>query len=84
MQLFKEESVGLSLENFERMKWEEGVGYVDGDGREVRLEFGGGAEGWKKFGCYVLVEKFVSKRMDRNLVMTYDFKHTNQLKYLWE
>nr|XP_017216964.1 PREDICTED: uncharacterized protein LOC108194514 [Daucus carota subsp. sativus] len=84
----KEVSVGLSLEIVERMKWEEErVGWVGGDEGKVRVnrveEFGGGAEGWKKFGCYVLVESFVLKRMDGSLVMTCDFKHCHQIKCLW-
>ncbi|WOH07763.1 hypothetical protein DCAR_0727197 [Daucus carota subsp. sativus] len=74
----REVSIGLSSEIIERMKWEEEtVGWVV-------EEFRGGAEGWRKFGCYVLVERFVLKRMNGSLVMTYDFKHTQQLKCLWE
>ncbi|WOH07771.1 hypothetical protein DCAR_0727205 [Daucus carota subsp. sativus] len=85
----EEVSVGLSLEIVERMKWEEErVGWAGGDEREVRVnrveEFRGDAEGWKKFGCYVLVESFVLKRMDGSVVMTYDFKHTHQIKCMWE
>lgn len=84
----EEVSVGLSLEVVERMKWEEErVGWVGGDERVMRVhkveEFSGGAEGWMKFGCYVLVERFVLKRMDGSLVMTFDFKHTHQTKCLW-
>lgn len=85
----EEVSVGLSSEIVERMKWEEErVGWVGRGEREMRVnreeEFGGGAEGWRKFGCYVLVERFVLKRMDGSLVMTYDFNHTHQLKCMWE
>lgn len=81
-------SVGLSLEIVERMKWEEErVGYVGGK-RLVTFnrveEFGGGAEGWRKFGCYILVERFALKRMDGSLVMTYDFKHTHKVRCIWE
>ncbi|KAL1807820.1 hypothetical protein ACET3Z_024810 [Daucus carota] len=84
----EEVSIGLSSQIFERMKWEEQrAGWVDGGESEVRVkrveEFGGSVEGWRKFGCYVLVESFVLKRMDGSLVMTYDFKHTQQLKCLW-
>ncbi|KAK1389892.1 hypothetical protein POM88_018070 [Heracleum sosnowskyi] len=84
----KEVSVGLSLEIVERMKWEEErVGYVGGKPSVTfnRVEeFRGGAEGWRKFGCYILVERFVLKRMDGSLVMTYDFKHTHQVRCIWE
>lgn len=84
-----EVSVGLSIAIVERMKWEEErAGWVGVEERQVRVnkveEFGGGAEGWRKFGCYVLVERFALRRMDGSLVMTYDFKHTHQLKCIWE
>lgn len=85
----EEVSVGLSVEIVKRMKWEEErAGWVGGDRREVRVhrveEFVGGATGWRKSGSYVLVERFVLKRMDQSVVMTYDFKHTDQLKCMWE
>ncbi|KAK1389895.1 3-ketoacyl-CoA synthase [Heracleum sosnowskyi] len=85
----REVSIGLSSEIVERMKWEEErVGWISGGEREVRVdkveEFKGGVKGWRRFGCYVLVERFVLKRMDGSLVMTYDFKHTQQLKCMWE
>ncbi|KAK1389893.1 3-ketoacyl-CoA synthase [Heracleum sosnowskyi] len=85
----EEVSVGLSVEIVKRMKWEEErAGWVGGDRREVRVhrveEFVGGANGWRKSGSYVLVERFVLKRMDQSVVMTYDFKHTHQLKCMWE
>lgn len=80
--------VGLSLAIVERMKWEATRGGWDGGNeREVRVErveeFTGGS-GWKKFGCYVLVERFVLKRMDGSLVLSYDFKHTHEVKSKWE
>lgn len=84
-----ERSVGLSMKIVERMKWEqERVGWVGGDEREVRVErveeFGG-IGGWNRFGCYVLVERFVLKRMDGSLeLLTYDFKHTHQIRSKWE
>ncbi|KAJ6434765.1 hypothetical protein OIU84_000074 [Salix udensis] len=59
-------SVGLSLEIVEGMKWEgERGGWLGGDETEVtaeRVEEFGGIGGWKKFGCYVLVERFVFRR----------------------
>ncbi|CAK9149294.1 unnamed protein product [Ilex paraguariensis] len=81
-------SVGLRLEIVERMKWEEERGgWIGGEDREERVkrveEFGGSGQ-WRKFGCYVLVERFVLKRMDGSLVMTYDFKNTHQIKIKWE
>nr|GEX79466.1 hypothetical protein [Tanacetum cinerariifolium]GFA55462.1 hypothetical protein [Tanacetum cinerariifolium] len=87
----KKESLGLSLEIIERMKWEEekvgwvGVGVGEKKFQKVRREKkyeGTGA--WKKFGCYVLVERFVLKRMDGSLVLTYEFSHTHQVKSIFE
>ncbi|XP_057447984.1 uncharacterized protein LOC130739643 [Lotus japonicus] len=83
-----ETRVGLSLEVVEGMKWEqERVGWIAGNMRQVRVErveeFGGTNE-WRKFGCYVLVESFVLKRMDTRLVLTCDYSHTNQIRCKWE
>ncbi|CAB4295499.1 unnamed protein product [Prunus armeniaca] len=74
------------------MKWEQGrVGWVGGNERRVRVErveeFGGTGGRWKRFGCYVLVERFVLKRMSMNgslALLTYDFKHTHQIRSKWE
>ncbi|XP_048427409.1 uncharacterized protein LOC108867241 [Pyrus x bretschneideri] len=90
----RETSVGLSMKVFERMKWEqERVGWVGGDEGQVRVqrveEFGGrGGGGWKRFSCYVLVERFVLKRMSTTGsaagLLAYDFKHTHQISRKWE
>ncbi|KAJ1412032.1 hypothetical protein SESBI_20671 [Sesbania bispinosa] len=82
-----EASVGLSLEIVEGMKWEqERVGWIAGNERQVRVErveeFGG-TNKWKKFSCYVLVESFVLRRMDRRLLLTYDYRHTHQIRCKW-
>jgi hypothetical protein len=83
-----EASVGLSLEIVERMKWEqERAGWLGGNESYAtvkRVEEFGGIGGWKKLGCYVLVERFVLRRMDGSLVLTYDFKHTHQIRSKWE
>ncbi|TKY69449.1 hypothetical protein E2542_SST05723 [Spatholobus suberectus] len=81
-------SVGLSIAVVERMKWEqERVGWNGGKGKQVRVkkveEFEG-TNGWNKFGCYVLVETFVLKRLDGSIVLTYTFKHHDQLRSKWE
>ncbi|KAL3566013.1 hypothetical protein D5086_031428 [Populus alba] len=56
-----EASVGLSLEIVGGMKWEqERAGWLGGGGSDLtvkRVEEFGGVGGWKKFGCYVLVER---------------------------
>ncbi|XP_059448162.1 uncharacterized protein LOC132179449 [Corylus avellana] len=84
----EEMSAGLSLLVVERMKWEqERVGWVGGGEKQVTLkrveEFGGNG-GWRNFGFYVLVERFVVKRMDGSLVLTYDFNHIQQSRGKWE
>ncbi|KAL5078823.1 hypothetical protein RYX36_007244 [Vicia faba] len=82
-------SVGLSMAIVDRMKWEqERVGWLGGKEKEFRVnkveEFEGTNNGWKKFGCYVLVETFVLKRLDGSIVLTYAFKHYHQLRSKWE
>ncbi|KAF8039148.1 hypothetical protein BT93_B1637 [Corymbia citriodora subsp. variegata] len=79
-------AIGLCMAIVERMRWEEErVGWVkEGDkrGRVKRVEEfikSGLSEGWKRFGCYVLVESFVLKRMNGTLVLAYDFMHTHQV-----
>ena len=81
-------SVGLSLKIVDRMRWEqERVGWIAGNQRQVRVErveeFGG-TNRWRKFSCYALVESFVLKRMDRKLVLTCDYRHTHQIRCIWE
>ncbi|XVE85655.1 hypothetical protein DITRI_Ditri17bG0107900 [Diplodiscus trichospermus] len=83
-----EASVGLSMAIVERMKWErERFGWTGGDEKQERIktveEFGRNAVR-TKYGCYVLVERFVLRRMDGSLVLTYDFKHTHQIRSKWE
>lgn len=86
--LGEETKVGVSLAIVERMKWEqERVGWVGGDEGKVRVErveeYGGMGE-WNKFGCFVLVERFVLKRMNGSLVVSHEFKHSHQIKCKWE
>ncbi|KAI6686270.1 hypothetical protein NL676_032183 [Syzygium grande] len=83
--------IGVSMAIVERMRWEEErVGWVKEGEKRVRVkrveEFiqSGLSEGWKRFGCYVLVESFVLKRMDGTLVLAYDFKHTHRVRSKWE
>lgn len=84
----EETRVAMGLALVGRMKWEqERAGWVAEDGKQAivkRVEEFGGIGGWKKFGCHVLVERFVLKRLDGSLVLTYDFKHTHQIRSKWE
>lgn len=83
-----EAKVGLSLAVYEQMKWEQNRGgWVRRQERQVRLEREEkfeGSFGWKNFGCYMLVESFVLKRMDESLVLSYDFRHTHLIRCKWE
>ncbi|XP_074274720.1 uncharacterized protein LOC141598826 [Silene latifolia] len=85
----RDREVGLSKLIVDRIMWEEErVGWVklieDKQVRVVKEEVYEGVNGWRNFGCYVLVESFVLKRNDGSIVMTYDFMHTHQLRSKWE
>ncbi|KAH7834403.1 hypothetical protein Vadar_015605 [Vaccinium darrowii] len=85
----EEVNIGLSSLVVDRMKWEaERGGWAVGGKRKVMVnrteEFGGTGAGWSKFCCYVLVERFVLKRMDGSLALIYDFKHTDEIRSKWE
>ncbi|WOL07169.1 hypothetical protein Cni_G15907 [Canna indica] len=43
-------------------------------------EYRGGVGGWKRFDCYVLVEKFVLRRMDDRVVPMVDFRHIKKVR----
>ncbi|KAK6242532.1 hypothetical protein SCA6_007921 [Theobroma cacao] len=83
-----EVTVGLSLAIVERMKWEEErFGWISGNEEKPSVTKGeeyAGIVRWKKFGCHVLVESFILKRMDGSLILTYDFNHTNQIRSRWD
>ncbi|CAN1296168.1 hypothetical protein LINPERPRIM_LOCUS23052 [Linum perenne] len=50
-----------------------------------RVEFEGGAvKIWKRFGYFVLVERFVLRRIDGSFLMSYEFKHLHQFRTKWE
>ncbi|KAM6548232.1 hypothetical protein CsatB_019908 [Cannabis sativa] len=83
----EEYGIGLNVVIVERMKWEqERVGWVSNGGKgSVVKEYNyDGLGEWTSFGCYILVESFVLRRMDRTLAFTYDFKHTHQIRCKWE
>ncbi|XP_062111243.1 uncharacterized protein LOC133822817 [Humulus lupulus] len=84
----EETSVGLNLAVVERIKWEqERVGWVKGKEKEMRVqrtEECGGSLGWKRFGCYVLIERFVLKRMDGSIALSHEFRHSHEIRTKWE
>ncbi|KAH0672909.1 hypothetical protein KY290_025190 [Solanum tuberosum] len=78
-------SLGLRREIVQRMKWEQERGGWKQQGRINQVEENReNSSGWRRFSCYVLVEKFVLRTMDISLVMTYDFKHIDKVKSIWE
>ncbi|CAN4124684.1 unnamed protein product [Withania somnifera] len=66
----------------QRMKWEQERAGWENQGRVKRVEQN--SSGWRRFSCNVLFERFVLRRMDRSLVMTYGFKHIEKVKSIWE
>lgn len=90
--------VGLDAVVWERMRWElERGGWVapaaagNSGGGEERIErverrdAGGQPEPghWRKFGCYLLVERFLLRRMDGSLALTCEFRHTDKINAKW-
>ncbi|XP_021718269.1 uncharacterized protein LOC110686002 [Chenopodium quinoa] len=80
--------VGLSSLIVERIMWEEGrVGWAKEKEKWIKVvkeEKYEGIGDWRSFGCYLLVESFVLKRGDGSTVLTYDFRHTHQIRSKWE
>ncbi|KAI3452144.1 hypothetical protein Pfo_008809 [Paulownia fortunei] len=80
-------SVGLSCALFEKMRWlQETRGWFDGE-RDLRVSGTkeiGSNNGWRKFGCYVLVESFVLRRMDGSLLINFNFRNTERIECKWE
>ncbi|WCJ25446.1 hypothetical protein M5689_007330 [Euphorbia peplus] len=78
-------NVGLSYATVEKMKMveEEGGWVNDVDERNVRIERRvqiRSENGWRRLSCFVLVERFVLRRMDGTLVLNCDFRHTDKIK----
>lgn len=76
--------VRLSWHIIAKMRADQGR---DGSGemdRDVRVEklFKNNGIG-KKFVCLVIVERYVLKRMDGSVILTYSFTHCDQLKGKW-
>ncbi|XP_039127548.1 uncharacterized protein LOC120263649 [Dioscorea cayenensis subsp. rotundata] len=85
----REIGLGLSKVVWERMRWEENrLGWVmsGGENKVEKVDRVEVFEGdvWKRFSCYVLIERFAFKRMDGSLAFTYDFKHVDKIRVKWE
>lgn len=83
----KRVNVGLSSVVYEKMRWvQETRGWFDGE-REVMVSGSKVVESgnrWRKFGCYVLMESFMWRRMDGSLLVNFVFKNTNRIECKWE
>ncbi|XP_057829790.2 uncharacterized protein LOC131040848 isoform X2 [Cryptomeria japonica] len=81
----KTTGVKLSWPIIARMREDQGRHGSDQGGKDVRVEksFSGiGKVG--KFACYVVVERYVLKRMDGSIALTYSFRNCNQIQGKWE
>ncbi|XP_059076801.1 uncharacterized protein LOC131039509 [Cryptomeria japonica] len=53
--------------------------------RDVRVKKSFSSNGMaRKFSCYVVVERYVLKRMDGSVALTYSFRNSNQIQGKWE
>jgi hypothetical protein len=83
--------VGLDMVLWERMRWEVEKGgrwvATAGNGDEERIQRterrDDGLGHWSKFGCYLLVERFVLRRMDGTVALTCEFRHTDKIRAKW-
>ncbi|KAF9624787.1 hypothetical protein IFM89_013868 [Coptis chinensis] len=76
-------SLGLSIAIVEKMRRVQEMGGWR-DVNVERIEEFKGEKGWKRFGCYVLVERFALSRLDGTLLLTCDFRHNHQIQSKWE
>ncbi|XP_059076804.1 uncharacterized protein LOC131876048 [Cryptomeria japonica] len=54
-------------------------------GIDVRVKKSFSSSGMeRKFSCYIVVERYVLKRMDGSIAFTYSFRNSNQIQGKWE
>jgi hypothetical protein len=87
--------VALDMVLWERMRWEVERGgrrwvVATGNGgneeriqRTERRDDDSSIGHWTKFGCYLLVERFVLTRMDGTVALTCEFRHTDKIRARW-
>ena len=81
----KLKGVRLSWPIIAKMRADQGRQGSEATGRDVRVDklFSNvGIE--RKFVCYVVVERYVLKRMDGSVALTYSFRNCNQIEGKWE
>lgn len=79
-------SVGLDRVIIEKIiRDQESFGWVRGKDKVKGVErFEGEAKEWKEFGCYMLVERYILRRDDKTLVLTWEFRHAHRIRCKWE
>uniref|UniRef100_A0A0D6QST4 Uncharacterized protein n=1 Tax=Araucaria cunninghamii TaxID=56994 RepID=A0A0D6QST4_ARACU len=77
--------VRLSWPIIAKIRADQGRTGSGGGGRDVRVEksFSRAGTG-RKFRCYVVVERYVLKRMDGSIALTYSFRNCDQIQGKWE
>lgn len=87
--------VALDMVLWERMRWEverggrRWVAATGNGGNEERIQRTERRDDdssighWTKFGCYLLVERFVLRRMDGTVALTCEFRHTDKIRARW-
>ncbi|CAN6448625.1 unnamed protein product [Victoria cruziana] len=76
--------MGLSQEIIEKMRNEQGRARQEEDQVTVKRVFECENNDWVNFGCYVLEERYVLRRMDGTVMLTYIFRDHRQIKSKWE
>nr|TKS17172.1 hypothetical protein D5086_0000020030 [Populus alba] len=79
-------SVGLDRVIIEKIiRDQESFGWVRGKDKVKGVErFEGEAKEWKEFGCYMLVERYILRRPNKTLVLTWEFRHAHRIRCKWE
>lgn len=80
----KLKGVRLSWSIIAKMRADEGRELSGAKDRDVRVKKSFGITGIAtKFVCYVVVERYVLKRMDGSIVLTYSFRDSDQVEGRW-
>ncbi|GLJ27603.1 hypothetical protein SUGI_0541590 [Cryptomeria japonica] len=84
-QTLKATGVKLSWPIIAKMRADQDRYGLDQEGRYVRVKKSFSGSGMKgKFACYVVVETYVLKRMDGNVVLSYSFRNPKLIQGKWE
>lgn len=77
--------VRLSWPIITKIRTDQGRQGLEATSRDVRVDklFNNSGTG-TKFVCYVVVERYVLKRMDGSVALTYSFRNCNQIEGKWE